>query len=91
MNDGINVMKINYRDIKEIDIISFTELPEERRKIATEDIVDKDKYFEEMALAIQNCLINPARWYEFESLSEEHLFEFFWRWVISSTLEDEKI
>lgn len=90
MTDGITVMKINYKEIKAVEIISFTELPEERQKFALEDIKNKDKFVEDMSLAIKNCLMNPNRWYEFESLTEEELFEFFWRWAISSTLEEEK-
>lgn len=90
MTDGITVMKINYKEIKAVEIISFTELPEERQKFALEDIKNKDKFVEDMSLAIKNCLMNPDRWYEFESLTEEELFEFFWRWAISSTLEEEK-
>lgn len=90
MTDGITVMKINYKEIKAVEIISFTELPEERQKFALEDIKNKDKFVEDMSLAIKNCLMNPDRWSEFESLTEEELFEFFWRWAISSTLEEEK-
>jgi hypothetical protein len=87
MSDGINIMKINYRQIKDIEIISFTELPEERQGFALGDIENKAKFHADMTLAIQNCLINPERWSEFEALAEEELFEFFWRWAISSTLE----
>lgn len=90
MTDGINVMKINYRGIKEIEIISFTDLPEERQTFALEEIQNKEQFVKDMKLAIQNCLMNPARWSEFEKLTEEELFEFFWRWAISSTLEEEK-
>lgn len=90
MTDGITVMKINYKEIKAVEIISFTELPEERQKFALEDIKNKDKFVEDMSLAIKNCLMVPDRWSEFESLTEEELFEFFWRWAISSTLEEEK-
>lgn len=90
MTDGITVMKINYKEIKAIEIISFIDLPEERQKFALEEIKDKDKFVEDMSLAIKNCLMNPNRWYEFESLTEEELVEFFWRWAISSTLEEEK-
>ena len=90
MTDGITIMKINYKEIKAVEIISFTELPEERQKFALENIKNKDKFVEDMSLAIKNCLMNPDRWSEFESLTEEELFEFFWRWAISSTLEEEK-
>jgi hypothetical protein len=90
MTDGLTIMKINFRDIKGIEIISFTELPEERQKFALEDIENKDKFVADMKLAIQNCLMTPDRWTEFENLTEEELFEFFWRWAISSTLEEEK-
>jgi hypothetical protein len=91
MIDGINVMKVSFKDIEDLEIISFTELPEERQKFALSDIEDKENFVKDMSLAIQNCLIDPERWSEFENLSEEDLLVFFWKWAISSTLTDETI
>jgi hypothetical protein len=91
MTDGINVMKVSYKEIQDIDIISFIELPEERQNFALSDIENRETFVADMQLAIKNCLLNPARWEEFENLSEEELYEFFWKWAISSTLNNETI
>ena len=89
MIDGITVLKVSFKEIEEIEIISFSELPKERQKFAMTEIQNEEDFIKDMKLAIQNCLINPARWEEFENLSHKELLEFFWKWAIHSALEDE--
>lgn len=90
MIDGITVLKVSFKEIEEIEIISFSELPKERQKFAMAEIQNEEDFLKDMKLAIENCLIDPSRWTEFEKLSQKDLLEFFWKWAIHSALEDEQ-
>lgn len=83
---SINVMTINYKDIKELDILSMLEIPEERRDLKFES-VEKYSDFQKQVLAIIELgLIDPRRVDEFEELSAMELGEFFGKWMQASVL-----
>jgi hypothetical protein len=83
---SINVMTINYKDIKELDILSMLEIPEERRDLKFES-VEKYSDFQKQVLAIIELgLIDPRRVDEFEELNATELGEFFGKWMQASVI-----
>lgn len=90
-SDNIKVMTINYGNIKDCDILSFEELPAEQTKVLRELPENEEALVQRFQKIIQLALIDPSRWAEFEELSIDDFFTFFWKWMQASELikEDE--
>jgi hypothetical protein len=89
-SDNIKVMTINYASIKDCDILAFDEIPEEQTKVLRERPESEEAFLERFQKIIQLALIDPARWSEFEELSMDDFFTFFWKWVQASSIIDEE-
>jgi hypothetical protein len=76
----MEILKVSFRDIKDIQIISFKELPEERQTLHFTH-GEEMGFLRMMAHLIKISLIDPKRWEEFASLSLEDFLEFFTKWV----------
>jgi hypothetical protein len=86
----VEILKVDFRHIKDLEIISFKELPEENQTLQFEE-GNEMTLLRQMAKLIHMSLINPKRWVEFGSLGLEEFLEFFTKWVkISQDKSDEK-
>jgi hypothetical protein len=85
---SLNVMTINYKDIKELDILSFLEIPEERRDLDFEQAGDYAVFLKQVLKIVELGLIDPKRVEEFEELTPMELGEFFGKWMQASMLTE---
>lgn len=85
---SLNVMTINYKDIKELDILSFLEIPEERRDLDFEQAGDYAVFLKQVLKIVELGLIDPKRVDEFEELTPMELGEFFGKWMQASMLTE---
>jgi len=85
---SLNVMTINYKDIKELDILSFMEIPEERRELDFETADNYSEFLKQVLKIVELGLIDPKRVDEFEDLTPMELGEFFGKWMRASMLSD---
>ena len=76
----MEILKVSFRNIKDVEIISFKELPEDRQTLHLQE-GEEMPFLRQMAGLIHISLINPKRWEEFASLSLEEFLEFFTKWV----------
>lgn len=76
----MEILKVSFRNIKDIEIISFAELSEEQRTLFM-DVGGESNFIKQMAGLIHMSLINPKRWEEFGSLNMDEFLEFFTKWV----------
>jgi hypothetical protein len=76
----MEILKVSFRNIKDVQIISFKELPEERQTLHLTD-GEEMGFLRMMAHLIKISLIDPKRWEEFATLSLEEFLEFFTKWV----------
>ena len=86
--DGISILSVTYKDIKNLEIISYLELPVERQLF---DLAQKDADGElvaEILSLIEICLADPKRISEFDDLQVPELYEFFYKWIRSSRMAD---
>jgi hypothetical protein len=81
-------MTINYKDIKELDILSFMEIPEERRELDFETADNYSEFLKQVLKIVELGLIDPKRVDEFEDLTPMELGEFFGKWMRASMLSD---
>lgn len=90
-NEDLKIYTINYKSIEGLQVISFNELPEERQRLFWEKPGETQGFeiFEQAYKTFENCLMNPKRMEEVEQLTPEEFFDLFWKWIITSTLEDE--
>lgn len=84
----INVMTINYNDIKNLDILSILEIPQEQRDIDLETAETYADVLKQILHVIELGLIDPRRVIEFDDLSPMELGEFFGKWVRASMLTE---
>lgn len=84
----MNIMTINYKDIKQLDILSIMEIPEEQRELDFEEAEDYSQFLKQVLHVIELGLIDPKRVNEFEELTPMELGEFFGKWMQASVMTD---
>lgn len=83
----IKTFKVDFKHIKDLEIISFMELPEERRNLEFATNPDEaSDFLHNAVLSVHNCLVNPRRWDEFADLELEEFGEFYAQWIAASVL-----
>ena len=84
----MNIMTINYKDIKQLDILSLMEIPEEQRELDFEEAENYSDFLKQVLHVIELGLIDPKRVNEFEELTPMELGEFFGKWMQASVMTD---
>lgn len=87
----VDTIVINFKSIRDLELIAHYELPENRRNI---EIVSGEelKFFYDSVDSLELALMNPRRMAEIEQLSSQEVVELFLSWVfISSVNHDVKI
>lgn len=84
----MNIMTINYKDIKQLDILSLMEIPEEQRELDFEEAENYSDFLKQVLHVIELGLIDPKRVNEFEELTPMELGEFFGKWMRASVMTD---
>ena len=82
----INVMTINYKDIKELDILSLLEIPVQHRELDLDTDTGYPDFLQRVLHLIELGLIDPKRVDEFMALTPTELGEFFGKWMQASVL-----
>lgn len=85
----IKTLRVNYGDkIKDLELISFTELPTERQSVDFKvGEWSLEYYYRHATLAMHNCLVNPNRWREVEELTADEFAEFYSHWILASIVQ----
>jgi len=85
----IKTLTVDFKHIKRLEIISFMELPEERRNLDfVENPDEASDFLQNAVLSVHNCLVNPRRWEEFADLELEEFGEFYAQWIAASLLQE---
>lgn len=82
----INILTINYKDIKQLDILSLMEIPEEHRELDLEPGTYYPDFLKQVLHLVELGLIDPKRVEEFMALTPTELGEFFGKWMQASIL-----
>jgi hypothetical protein len=82
----VDTVKLNYRTIKDLELVAFYELPENRRN--TEIVVGYEKeFFYDSVDKLELALMNPRRMPELERLDAGEVMELYVSWVIVSKIQ----
>lgn len=82
----VDTVKLNYRTIKDLELVAFYELPENRRN--TEIVVGYEKeFFYDSVDKLELALMNPRRMPELEKLDAGEVMELYVSWVIVSKIQ----
>jgi hypothetical protein len=82
----VDTVKLNYRTIKDLELVAFYELPENRRN--TEIVIGYEKeFFYDSVDKLELALMNPRRMPELEKLDAGEVMELFISWVIVSKIQ----
>jgi hypothetical protein len=82
----VDTIKLNYRTIRNLELVAYYELPENRRN--TEIVLGYEKeFFYDSIDKIELALMNPKRMAELERLEASEIMELFVSWVIVSRLQ----
>lgn len=84
----VDTIKIHYKTVKDLELVAFYELPENRRNF---DLVigEEKRFFYDSVNKIELALMNPRRMLEIEKLSSQEVMELFIAWVIASKITHE--
>lgn len=85
---GISVLSVTYKDIKNLEIISYLELPVERQLFNLDQKEQAGELVAEILSLIEIALADPRRISEFDDLITPELYEFFYKWIRSSRMAD---
>jgi hypothetical protein len=82
----VDTVKLNYRRIKDLELVAFYELPENRRN--TEIVIGYEKeFFYDSVDKLELALMNPRRMPELEKLDASEIMELYVSWVIVSRVQ----
>jgi hypothetical protein len=82
----VDTIKLNYRTIKDLELVAFYELPENRRN--TEIVLGYEKeFFYDSVDKLELALMNPRRMPELEKLDASEIMELFVSWVVVSRIQ----
>jgi hypothetical protein len=82
----VDTVKLNYRRIRDLELVAFYELPENRRN--TELVIGYEKeFFYDSVDKLELALMNPRRMPELERLDASEIMELYINWVVVSKIQ----
>jgi hypothetical protein len=82
----VDTIKLNYKRIRDLELVAYYELPENRRN--TELVLGYEKeFFYDSVDKIELALMSPKRMAELEALNSLEIMEIFIQWVMLSKLQ----
>jgi len=82
----VDTVKLNYRRIRDLELVAFYELPENRRN--TDLVIGYEKeFFFDSVDKLELALMNPRRMPELERLDASEIMELFVSWVVVSKIQ----
>lgn len=82
----VDTIKLNYRSVKDLELVAYYELPENRRNTEIAIGYEKEFFYESIG-KIELALMNPRRMAELERLEASEIMELFLSWVIVSRIQ----